>query len=128
AGVRVGRGRDEMRGNDDDDLLAEARLARLLANLTGVELAPADVLNMATQRGAAASRFGELTGVLTPGMRADLILLDAQRMGQPAVAADVTMLDLVIARGFGSDVRTVLIDGEVVLDEGTHTWIDRPAL
>jgi 5-methylthioadenosine/S-adenosylhomocysteine deaminase len=128
AGVPVALGTDEMTLNDDDDLLAEARLARLLADLYGVELAPADLLNMATQRGAAASRFGELTGVLAPGMRADLVLVDAERMEQPAVAADVTMLDLLIARGCGSDVRTVLIDGEVVLDEGTHTWIDRPAL
>ena len=38
------------------------------------------------------------------------------------------MLDRLLARGAGSDVRTVLIDGRVVLDERRHTWIDRAAL
>lgn len=128
AGVPVALGTDEMTLNDDDDLLAEARLAGILAGLTGADLAPADLLNMATGRGAAAAGFGELTGVLAPGMRADVVLADVARLEEPAVTGDVTLLGLLIARGLGSDVRTVLIDGKIVLDEGTHTWIDRQAL
>ncbi len=128
AGVPIALGTDEMTLNDDDDLLAEARLAGVLAGLTGAALAPAELLNMATGRGAAAAQFGELTGVLAPGMRADVVLMDAARMAEPAVPGDVRMADLLIARGLGSDVRTVLIDGKVVLDDGMHTWIDRDAL
>ncbi len=128
AGVPIALGTDEMTLNDDNDLLAEARLAGVLAGLTGAGLAPAELLHMATGAGAAAARFGELTGVLAPGMRADVVLVDASRMAEPAVPGDVPMADLLIARGLGSDVRTVLIDGTVVLDEGTHTWIDRDAL
>ena len=128
AGVAIALGTDEMTLNDDNDLLAEARLARILAGLTGSSLTAADLVNMATERGAAAARFDELTGVLAPGMRADVVLLDATRLEEPAVPGDVPIPDLLIARGLGSDVRTVLIDGEIVLDEGTHTWIDRGAL
>jgi cytosine/adenosine deaminase-related metal-dependent hydrolase len=128
AGVPVALGTDEMTLNDDDDLLAEARLARSLAGLTGADLTPADVLNMATQKGTAAAGFGELTGTLAPGMRADVVLVDAVRLEEPAVAGDIPLLELLFARGIGSDVRTVLIDGEIVLDERRHTWIDREAL
>lgn len=128
AGVPVALGTDEMTLNDNDDLLAEARLAGILAGLTGADPAPADLLNMATQRGAAAAGFGELAGVLAPGMRADVVLVDAARLEEPAVAGDVPLLELLVARGLGSDVRTVLIDGKIVLDERRHTWIDRGAL
>src|SRR5262249_7574900 len=128
AGVKIALGTDEMTLNDDDDLLAEARLAGVRAGLTGAAVAPTELLNMATERGAAAARFGELTGVLAPGMRADVVLLDAARLAEPAVPGDTRTADLLIARGLGSDVRTVLIDGKVVLDERTHTWIDRQAL
>ena len=128
AGVAVALGTDEMTLNDDDDLLAEARLAGILAGLAGADLTPAELLNMATGRGVAAAGFGELTGALAPGMRADVILVDASRIAEPAVTGDVSVADLLVARGRGSDVRTVLIDGRVVLDEGTHSWVDRAAL
>ena len=128
AGVAIALGTDEMTLNDDDDLLAEARLAGVLAGLTGADVPPAELLRMAAGAGAAAAGFGELTGVLAPGMRADVVLVDATRLEEPATVGDLPMADLLIARGAGSDVRTVLIDGHVVLDEGTHTWIDRPAL
>ncbi len=128
AGVPVALGTDEMTLNDNNDLLAEARLAGVLASLTGAALVPAELLNMATGRGAAAAGFGELTGGLAAGMRADVVLVDAERMAEPAVSASLPMADLVIARGLGSDVRTVLIDGKVVFDEGMHSWVDREAV
>jgi 5-methylthioadenosine/S-adenosylhomocysteine deaminase len=128
AGVPVALGTDEMTLNDDDDLLAEARLAGVLAALTGADITPAELLHMATGAGVAAAGFGELTGPLAPGMRADVVLVDASRIAEPAVLDDVSMAELLLARGLGSDVRTVLIDGKVVLDEGKHVWVDRAAV
>jgi 5-methylthioadenosine/S-adenosylhomocysteine deaminase len=83
---------------------------------------------MATARGAAAAGFGEITGQLAAGMRADVVLVDAARITEPATSADLPVADLVIARGVGADVRTVLIDGKVVFDQRAHTWVDRDAL
>jgi 5-methylthioadenosine/S-adenosylhomocysteine deaminase len=128
AGVAVALGTDEMTLNDNDDLLAEARLAGILAGLTGADLEPAQLLQMATATGAAAAGFGKLTGVLASGMRADVVLVDAARLDEPAVTGDVPLLELLLARGLGSDVRTVLVDGEVLLDERRHSWIDREEL
>jgi 5-methylthioadenosine/S-adenosylhomocysteine deaminase len=128
AGVPVALGTDDMTLSDDEDLLSEARLAGALANPRGFELGPADLLNMATERGAAAARFGEITGTLEVGHRADVVLLDVSRLEDPVVHPDLSMLDLVAARGRATDVRTVLIDGKVMFEEGVHTWIDRRAL
>jgi cytosine/adenosine deaminase-related metal-dependent hydrolase len=128
AGIPVALGTDEQTLSDNNDLLAEARLAGLLAGLTGAHVAPAELLAMATGRGARAAGFGELTGELAAGRRADIVLADAERMTEPAVRADVPMADLLIARGLGSDVRTVLINGEVVFHEGAHSWVDREAI
>jgi 5-methylthioadenosine/S-adenosylhomocysteine deaminase len=128
AGIPVALGTDEQTLSDNNDLIAEARLAGLLAGLTGTALMPAELLNMATGRGAAAAGFGELTGELAAGRRADVVLIDAERMTEPAVRADLPMADMLIARGLGSDVRTVLIGGKMVFHEGTHSWVDRDAV
>jgi cytosine/adenosine deaminase-related metal-dependent hydrolase len=128
AGVPIALGTDEMTLGDNNDLLAEARLAGVLTGLAGPSLTPADLLHMATARGSAAAGFGALTGQLAAGMRADVVLVDAARITEPAVPADLPMADLLIARGLGTDVRTVLIDGKVVFDRGAHTWVDRDAL
>src|SRR5215469_13650605 len=128
AGVRLALGTDEMTLSDNDDLLAEARLAGVLTGLSGPSLAASDLLHMATARGAAAAGFGDTTGQLAAGMRADVVLVDAARIAEPATSADLPAGDLVVARGVGADVRTVLIDGKVVFDGGAHTWVDREAL
>jgi len=128
AGIPIALGTDEMTLSDNDDLLAEARLAGVLTGLRGPSLAPAELLHMATARGAAAAGFGDVTGQLAAGMRADLVLVDAERITEPAVSADLPAVDLVIGRGLGTDVRTVLIDGKVVFDKGAHTWVQRDAL
>jgi len=128
AGIPVALGTDEQTLSDDNDLLAEARLAGHLSGLNGAALPPAELMNMATGRGAAAAGFGELTGELAAGRRADVVLLDAERITEPAVRSELPMADLLIARGRGSDVRTVLIDGKVVFHEGAHSWVDREAV
>lgn len=128
AGIPVALGTDEQTLSDNNDLLTEARLAGILAGLAGASLTPAELLNMATGPGAAAAGFGDLTGELAAGRRADVVLVDAVRMAEPAVDAELPMADLLIARGLGSDVRTVLIDGTVVFHEGRHTWVDRQAV
>src|SRR5260221_12338850 len=99
AGVPVALGTDEMTLNDNNDLLAEARLAGVLASLTGAAPVPAEVLNMATGRGAAAAGFRELTGGLAAGVRADVGLVDAERSAGPAASASPPPAGLVNAPG-----------------------------
>ena len=127
-GVSIAFGTDDMTLDDDDDLFREVRLAVALARTQGHWLDAAAALSGATLGGARAALFDDVTGSIDPGKRADLVLLDATRLMEPYAQASVSTLDLVVARASVRDVRTVMIDGEVVLDDGRHRSIDRERL
>lgn len=69
--VRVALGTDSLSSNPDLDILAEARF------LHGryAEVEPAVILRMLTLNGAEALGFADVTGSLTPGKSADLVVL-----------------------------------------------------
>lgn len=69
--VRVALGTDSLASNPDLDILAEAR--HLRRHYPEVE--PAMLLCMLTLNGAQALGFGDVTGSLTPGKSADLVVL-----------------------------------------------------
>lgn len=78
-GLNVGIGTDGPASNNDLDMFEEVRLTAFLAkNATGDPTSvPAPLaLAMATRLGAQALHFGDLTGTLEPGKRADLILVE----------------------------------------------------
>jgi cytosine/adenosine deaminase-related metal-dependent hydrolase len=130
AGVTVGLGLDANGLADDDDLFAELRLAlRLGRDPRVAERVPtlADVYGAATTGGARIlGRTADL-GRIAPGFRADLVLVDLARATWPWVAPEADPRALVLLRAHADDVRTVLVDGEVVLDDGLPTRFDLPA-
>jgi cytosine/adenosine deaminase-related metal-dependent hydrolase len=128
AGVRIAFGTDDMTLDDDDDLLREVRLTVSLARARGQWLDAAWAFSAATLGGAKAAGLGDIVGSLAPGKRADLVLLDAERLESPWTDPSVSAIDLVVTRGSGRDVRTVIIDGEVVLEDGRHASVDQAAL
>lgn len=69
--VRVALGTDSLASNPDLDILAEARFLRLHYP----EVGPPTLLRMLTLYGAEALGFGHITGSLTPGKSADLVVL-----------------------------------------------------
>jgi 5-methylthioadenosine/S-adenosylhomocysteine deaminase len=82
-GVNVGIGTDGAASNNDLDMFEETRLAALVAKgTTGDPTAiPArTALAMATRIGASAMHMDHLTGSLEAGKRADLIVLDLDRL------------------------------------------------
>ena len=91
-GVNVGIGTDGAASNNDLDMFEETRLAALLAKgtLGDPTAVPArEALAMATRLGAAALHLDHLTGSLEPGKRADLLVLDVERLHNlPAFARD----------------------------------------
>jgi cytosine/adenosine deaminase-related metal-dependent hydrolase len=128
SGVRIAFGTDDMTLDDDDDLLRELRLTLLLARYTNHWLDPAWAISAATLGGAKAALLDDLVGSIEPGKRADLLLLDADRLLAPWTDPDVSMAELVVTRASGRDVRTVIIDGVVVFDGGRHRSLDKTAL
>ena len=131
SGIRVAIGSDEAGINDDKDLFQEMRLVLKLHRVPGIELVPPtayQVFQMATVNGAYASWFGDRIGTLEPGKRADMVLLNLQNIEEPYLDPDVSIVDAVVHRGRSIDVDTVMVDGEVVMQDRRLTKIDKEDL
>jgi hypothetical protein len=80
---------------------------------------------MGTRNGAAVLGFDGWIGTLHRGKRADMVLLDLEAISEPYAYEGHDPLDLLLYRGNKNHIRTVLVDGEVLLDQGKFTRIDR---
>jgi 5-methylthioadenosine/S-adenosylhomocysteine deaminase len=120
-GVSVALGNDGPASNDLLDMFEEMRAAALLHKVTGGAAAlPAQtVFAMATEHGARVA--GLNAGTLDPGRLADLALIDLNR---PHLVPDHDIVPLLVYCGRGSDVDTVIVDGQVVLQNGRPTLVD----
>lgn len=123
-GINVCLGTDGAASNNDLDMLGEMRMVPLLQK--GLEQDPrliptVEALEMATIAGAKAYGIDHLTGSLEVGKRADLALLDFQKIHLKP-HHDV-MAHLVYSAN-KTDVDTVWIDGRRVLKEGKLVDID----
>lgn len=88
-------------------------------------MSPRDILRIATLEGARSLGLGERTGSITPGKRADVVLvrvdgLDAAPMVDPVMA--------IVHSAAPSDVDTVLVDGRVLVKGGRPVHLDPAAI
>jgi cytosine/adenosine deaminase-related metal-dependent hydrolase len=106
----------------------EMRIALGLANVAKQDacaVTPADVLRMATIAGARALGLADVTGSITPGKRADLVLIDTRALNlSPYVAPEVA----VVHSCAPANVHTVLLDGRVVKKDGELVGVSIPDL
>lgn len=129
-GVLVALGTDGTSMNDEDDLFDEMRLALRLHRLPGIPVnapTPHEVLRMATVNGARVTGFTDV-GSLEVGKRADLVLIDLERPSSPYLSPKVGIVDLILARVRRSDVHTVMINGELVYQEGRFLRLDQDTI
>jgi 5-methylthioadenosine/S-adenosylhomocysteine deaminase len=116
AGLNVGIGTDGPASNNDLDMFEEVRLAAFIAKAVTndpTSLPASQALLMATRIGAQALHIGHLTGSLTPGRRADLILVDLSPLhNSPSFrrSSNNTYAQLVYA-GKSKDVTDVMVNG-----------------
>ncbi|MFN8521406.1 MAG: amidohydrolase family protein, partial [Chloroflexota bacterium] len=128
AGVVVGLGFDNPAYAASMDMFAQMRLALGLerARLGSEDvLGVGDVLRMATIDGARTAGLDDLCGSLTPGKRADLVLVrrDDLNMGPMGLAEE-----LVVYAAQPANVDTVIADGRVLQRHGRLTHLDPGAL
>ncbi|MEV4613028.1 amidohydrolase family protein [Kitasatospora sp. NPDC049258] len=90
-----------------------------------VRIGTADVLDFATRQGARTNGLGAVTGSLTPGKQADLLVITAEEIN------NLPLNDAVGTVVLGADARnvdTVLIGGQVRKWAGRLLDLDLPAL
>ncbi|MPY86595.1 MAG: 5'-deoxyadenosine deaminase [Luteitalea sp.] len=116
-GITVSLGADGAACNNRLDMFDEMRLAAALQamRVEPGQLAAREVVWMATRAGARTLGLEAEIGSIEPGKRADLIVVDTHRAH--LVPGDDPYSTLVYACR-GSDVRTVLIDGEILVNDG----------
>lgn len=129
AGVNVSLGTDGITLGDDEDMLAEMRLAANLHRASkGVEPAwvpsSADVLRMATVNAGRPSLWGNEIGRLAVGGLADAVLLDYDAIAGVYMEDGTDPLDALLYRAQKRHVRTVVIGGRTVYRDGAFTSID----
>lgn len=116
-GVPVGLGVDGSASNDSNHILAEARLAMLVARAGGnpESLTARETLRIATRGGARLLGREDEIGSLEPGKRADIALFSVE--GVEFAGADS---DLVAALLFCAPRRTshLMVEGNLVVENG----------
>ena len=123
-GITVSLGADGAACNNRLDMFEEMRLAALLQAMRkqpGI-LPARDVLWMATRAGARTLGLEDQIGSLEVGKRADVIVVDRDR---PHLAPGPDPYSTLVYAVRGSDVRTTIVDGELLVDEFAPVRVDR---
>jgi cytosine/adenosine deaminase-related metal-dependent hydrolase len=135
AGVNVALGIDDKGINDDEDAIMELRLIYYLHRVSGFDLADTppltafDVLKMGTRNAAKVCGFDGEVGALKPGMKADAILVDlTEIMDDPWMSPELNIADIFIHRAKGVHVNTVMVGGEVIMEERKFLTVDLDSL
>lgn len=116
-GVSVSLGADGAPCNNRLDMFTEMRTAALLQKVSrGAEVLPARrALRMATLDGARALGLESQIGSLEKGKRADITVLDLERLH---LTPRPDVISTIVYASESQDVRTILIDGKLVLRDG----------
>ncbi len=123
AGMTIGMGTD----THPPDMIANMQTGLLAARIVETDpqaVLAADMYDAATLGGARALGRDDL-GRLCAGARADITVigLDAPAMGQR-----IDPIQTILLNGSGRDVRTVVIDGRIVMRDGVIPGVDHAAM
>jgi 5-methylthioadenosine/S-adenosylhomocysteine deaminase len=132
-GVNVGIGTDGAASNNDLDMFEETRLAALLAKGTSGDptaIPARTALAMATRLGASAMHMDHLTGSLEAGKRADLIVLDLDRLHNvPAFGHDASgIYSQIVYASKSTDVVDVMCNGRWLMRNRALLTLDEHEL
>lgn len=134
AGVTVAMGMDDKTINDDEDVIMETRMVHKVHRFSTFDLSepPMDAyqaLETSTINGARVCGFGDVLGTLAPGQKADLVLIDLDRIcDDPWLDPRTDIVDAFIERGSRHDVASVVVGGKIVIEDRKFNTLDVEAL
>jgi len=123
-GVNVALGTDGAASNHSQDLFDTMKAASLLQKVHHQDagaIKPYEVLHMATLGGARALGLESLCGSIEVGKRADLIFVDIDTAHFQPVNDIVSQI---VHCAKASDVKTVIVNGEILMRERQLTRLD----
>ena len=124
AGVAVGLGTDGAASNDDVNMWEEmdtaAKLHKLIAKDPTV-LNAHEAVEMATIGGARCLGLDDHIGSLTPGKRADLIMVS---LLAPNMSVGPDPANLLVNSAAPANVERVVVDGRILKRDGKLTHVD----
>jgi 5-methylthioadenosine/S-adenosylhomocysteine deaminase len=126
--VALGLGTDGAASNNDLDMWEEMDTAAKLHKLTTNDprvVAAREVLEMATIRGARALHLEREIGSLERDKRADLIVVDMDALNQTPI---YNVYSHLVYATKAADVRTVVIEGRVVMRDRRLLTLDEEAI
>ena len=124
----VGLGTDGSASNNDLSLWEEIDTAAKLHKLISADpkvVTAQEAFEMATIRGARALHLESQVGSLEVGKRADLAVLDMEAINQLPLSSIYSAL---VYATKASDVRTLVVEGRVVLRDRTLLTLDEAAI
>jgi cytosine/adenosine deaminase-related metal-dependent hydrolase len=123
AGVLVSLSIDTTATPSNADMFSQMRvtLSAETARVANAALTPRRMLQMATLDGARDLGLADVTGSITPGKRADLILV---RMHDLNMLPCGDPVDVLVLSGLPQNVDTTIIDGRVLKRGGKLTAVD----
>ncbi|MDO4547874.1 MAG: 8-oxoguanine deaminase [Clostridia bacterium] len=116
-GVPVALAVDGSASNDCSNLLSEIRIAYLMARLNWSNLSPTgyDMLKIATRGGADVLGM-DYVGSLSPGMAADMFLIDVDSPDFAGTLGDYKSLLATV--GYARPVKYTIVAGRVICEDG----------
>ncbi len=131
--LTVGIGTDGPASNNDLDMFEEIRLAAILAKTEANDptvLPAREALLMATRQGAEALFIGDVTGSLTPGKRADVVVMDAMPLhNAPQFERDPNLIySRIVYAGHAADVRHVFCNGRLLMRDRALLTVDEASV
>jgi 5-methylthioadenosine/S-adenosylhomocysteine deaminase len=123
-GVNVALGTDGAASNHSQDIFATMKAASLLQKVHHADagvIDPYSVLRMATLGGAKALGLDSICGTIEVGKRADLILIDIDTIHNQPIN---DIFSQIVHCAKASDVRTVIVNGEIVMQDRALTRHD----
>ncbi|HSO79851.1 MAG TPA: amidohydrolase [Chromatiaceae bacterium] len=128
AGIEVGLGTDGCASNNSLDMFREMNTAAKLEKVIHADpaLMPAPTVDaMATRAGARVLGMDQVTGVLKPGLKADLIMIDLQ---SPHLTPLYHPYSHLVYAANGADVKNVFINGRLVMKDRRLLTLNEEAI
>ena len=125
AGVRIGLGTDGRGCDETLDMLELARLTGLIHKARGEHHSQwptaHDALSMVTREGSVCTGHGDRLGRIEPGAHGDLLVVRGDGITFTPLHDPVRQL---LYGGSSRDLRYVVVDGEVTIEDGALTRVD----